>query len=732
MSLPQPIIAFGIAHLPLLWWLAAAAVPFVIHLLSRRRYREMPWAAMEYLLAAVKRRTRKVRIEQWLLLAVRTLLIVLLVLALAEPYWNQPGLASVPGGRTHRVLVIDGSYSMAYKPADKSRFEQAKELASRIVGESSQGDAFTLVLMAAPPRVIVGTPSLETSQIRAEIENLQRLDTGADLAATVGAIRQLLDNSQRENPRLRRHEVYFLTDLQRTTWSPGLSDTAKAELRRQSEELAHLAELVVIDLGQPSTENLAVTSLRTGDAVATAGRKIDFDVELKDFGHQARNHQAVELVIDGRRVASHSVGVPAGGQASVRFSYPLDVPGDHAIEVRAEGDALDVDNRRFLVVPVRQSIRVLCVDGRPSGEPFRGAADYLAAALAPQAGQDQRRLVQVDVVPESAILERDLGSYDCVFLADVAQFTASEARVLDAYLGHGGGLVVFLGDRVVADRYNQELGGGAGRPRILPARLGAIVAQRQSSLDPLGYRHPIVQAFRGRDKSGLLTTPVAKYFKLELPEKSAARVALAMADGDPLVVEETIRRGRVVLVATSADTSWTAMPVLPSYVPLVQEILAWCISGQSQQSNLEIGEPLEGSAAASAVGGTVAVQSPDGQTRRVPLRTEGDYSGWTFPDTYRSGIYTVRNGLAGSKSRSFAVNVNTVESDLAAVSVEELQTDVWPGVAFGYRTTWQAADLHVAGAIARPGRLHVELLYLVLGLLFFETFLAWRFGHHTV
>ena len=72
-----------------------------------------------------------------------------------------------------------------------------------------------------------------------------------------------------------------------------------------------------------------------------------------------------------------------------QFSYRFDTPGDHAVEVRADGDALDVDNHRCLVVPVRQAIRVLCIDGRPSGQPFRGAADYLAVALAPRGRADR-------------------------------------------------------------------------------------------------------------------------------------------------------------------------------------------------------------------------------------------------------------------------------------------------------------------------------------------------------
>ena len=38
----------------LLWWGLAASAPLIIHLLSKRKYRETSWAAMRYLLAAVK------------------------------------------------------------------------------------------------------------------------------------------------------------------------------------------------------------------------------------------------------------------------------------------------------------------------------------------------------------------------------------------------------------------------------------------------------------------------------------------------------------------------------------------------------------------------------------------------------------------------------------------------------------------------------------------------------
>ncbi|HEY2841592.1 MAG TPA: BatA domain-containing protein, partial [Pirellulales bacterium] len=116
-------------HPAMLAWLAAAAAPLVIHLLSRRRYRETSWAAMQYLIAAMRKNQRRIRVEHWLLLLVRTAIIVAVVMAVAEPLLQQTGLIARTGMPTHKLLVVDGSYSMAFKPTDRSRFERAKQLA---------------------------------------------------------------------------------------------------------------------------------------------------------------------------------------------------------------------------------------------------------------------------------------------------------------------------------------------------------------------------------------------------------------------------------------------------------------------------------------------------------------------------------------------------------------------------------------------------------------------------
>jgi len=634
-TIEAQLLALDVVSPAMLGWLAAAVVPLLIHLWSRRRYREMSWAAMEYLLAAMRSSRRRLRMEQWLLLAIRMLLVALVVLAVAEPFLQRGGFAFVAGEPTHRVVVIDGSFSMACKPGDKSRFDRAKELAARLVAESPQGDGFTLVLMSSPPRVVVGNPVFEPRDFLQELENLRLPHTTLDLPATLAKVEEVLKTARREHPRLAREEVYFFTDLGRVGW---LNERTAAESRERAQRLATSANLAVIDLGQPDAENMAVVDLRAAQSLATPNRDVQLEAQVKNFGRQARNRQAVELLVDGRRVKQQSIDLPAGQETKVPLSYRFETPGDHLLEVRLSSDALDIDNHRYLAMPVKQAIDVLCIDGRPSGKALAGTVGLLALALAPQGEPQGRATVHPQILPESTLLESDLGRYDCIFLANVAQFTTSEARVLDAYLSSGGSLVFFLGDQVVADNYNRQL---AGQTRLLPARLGEVVTKNQFRLDPLDYAHPIVREFRGQEKAGLLTTPVHKYIKLLLPKDSQAKVALRLGDGSPLVVEEPIHRGRVILVATSAATSWTLMPLWPSYVPMVQELLAYAIGGQMEQRNLRVGDPLGGSLT-TPVDAPLTLQLPDGRSEQLRPQSEGSSGVWSYSDTSQSGIYTAK------------------------------------------------------------------------------------------
>nr|NIP85215.1 VWA domain-containing protein [Planctomycetales bacterium] len=514
----------------MLAWLPAAAVPILIHLWNRRKYREVPWAAMQYLLAAISKSTRRMRIEQLLLLAVRTLLILLAVLALAEPFLSAVASPLARRARTHRLLVLDASYSMACRFGDQSAFAMAQEAAIQIVEDGNEGDAYSLILMADRPQVVVGTAAYDRAEFIREIQNLQLPHGGANLPAALQAAQQIVQQVRQDQKQLQRHHIYFLTDLGRNTWSDGQRGQAeekqsKAEKKEFAGLLDQLADpqhgfLEVLPVGTAVTDNVAITQLTAVPAHATIGRPVRLQASFRSFRRDT-SRQVVELWIDGRRVDQQTVDILPGEKTPpVVFDYQFVSPGDHALEVRIDGDPLQTDNSRFLVLPVKEHLEALLVSGR------RGSTLPLEAAL--DGGDFQRGLqstIRPQVVAESALLEEDLNRYDCIFLCNVGQFTADEALVLSRYLQEGGGLVTILGDQVQAERYNRELTGIDGGSRVLPARLGEAFSDGSYHyFDPRGYQHPLMARWRGKPKSGLTHVPVLKFYRLQVPESAEAGV----------------------------------------------------------------------------------------------------------------------------------------------------------------------------------------------------------------
>jgi len=730
MFLNTTLFGFDLLSPSMLGWLAAAAAPLLIHLWSRRRYQEMPWAAMQYLLAAMKAARRRTRLEQWLLLLVRTAIIVVAVLAAAEPYLELGTVPFIPGVRTHRVFLLDGSYSMAYRSDEASRFEAAKELVTQAVNESNQGDGFSLVMMSAPARSVVGEPSFAAREFLAELDNLRQPQTGADLAGAAALVEKLTEDVSRRHPKLARQVVYVLTDFGRTAWSVDSLGRSRAEVvRRHLQKISESAELHLVDLGQDDADNLAVSDLKTEQPFAIRGRNLTIRAEIQSYARSTVD-QDVQFVIDGRRAGEEKLRLDAGGSATVAFSHRFESPGDHALEVVVPGDQLKVDNNRWLAISVKPALRVLCIDGQPGGT-LGTASSFLVHALAPEESQSLTSAVSPEVAGESALLELDLHQYDCLFLVNVAQFTNSEARVLDRYLEAGGGLVVFLGNRVMADRYNQVLGGvTAGGVDLLPARIASEPVSGDWSINPLEYRHPIVTVFRGQERAGLLTTPIKEHFPLDVSDGTSSRVVMALDDGSPLMVERQVRRGRVVLVGTSADVSWTPMPVLPSYVPVIQELLAFAVADQLEHRNVQVGETI--GATLPRVGGStsVTIDTPDGRNETAPIVMEAGTGNWSFSATDPSGIYTASPTDSPESKESFAVNVNTAEGDLTKTTEQELRQGVLADVNAQIHTVWQRMSDEPASVTTRSSSLAKMLLYLLLALLFVETYLARRFGHH--
>jgi hypothetical protein len=726
------VLALGLGNFPLIYGLAAASVPVIIHLLNRRRFREVPFAAMRFLIAAVKKNSRRIRIEQWILLAVRTLVIVFAVTAMAKPFLESLGaIPRIAGQRTHRVLVLDGSLSMGYTSEEGTRFDQAKALAAQLVRDARRGDAISLVVMGDPPRVVIGDPSPNHDEVLKELNDVAMTHGGTDLVASFNKIDEVLEVSTS----IPQKEVVIITDLQAASWRrpEGLGDEGLKRIIARIE--AHRPRSVVIDLGRAGGENRAVTDLKLNSPVVTVGTPALVRAVIHNYGPSRKDGVNVGLIVDGALGPERTVDLPVDEDQPVVFYHTFTTPGDHLIEVQIAGDPLKIDDRRRLAVPVREHVNVLLVDGHFKTEPFQAETDYLASALNPAGtSEGNPSLIKTDVVPEGQLARRDLAPYDVVALCNIAQFTEAEVAALEDYLKQGGGVVVFGGDQVVAENYNRLL--HADGKGLLPAFVGPNVgdASKKESgfgFNPLGFRHPIIESFANQAASveaGLTSVKTWQFHKLKLPRDSTAKVALAFDNGDPAIVEMPRHRGTVIQVATSADSGWTSWPLHRSYPPVMEQVVYEAASGRMSERNVRVGQPLDQALPASSASAPVSVVVPGGRSVPSKLQAAGGVSLLHFEDTELSGAYQVKVGPPLPLEALFAANPDPAESDPAKLDRAALAAAV-PGWTFAYMTNWKELTGD-SGSVSRRGELHRPLLYALLVFLLLESILAWRFGRN--
>src|ERR1041385_9178198 len=113
--------------------LAAVSVPIIIHLLNRRKFQKVVWAAMRFIQTSVEKNQKRMRIEDMILLALRCLLLALLALALARPAILSKASAVFGQSKVTGVIILDNSQSMGRSDGVATRLEKAKKAAENAV-----------------------------------------------------------------------------------------------------------------------------------------------------------------------------------------------------------------------------------------------------------------------------------------------------------------------------------------------------------------------------------------------------------------------------------------------------------------------------------------------------------------------------------------------------------------------------------------------------------------------
>lgn len=713
-----------------------ASIPIIIHILNRRRFRTVNWAAMEFLLAALRKNRRRLRFEQWLLLAVRCCVLVLLGLALARPLGCQDStLASLAARRAGlHVIVIDNSYSMAYEAdrADaRTHLDHAKLLAKRMIDRlASGGEAVAIVTASRPATAVVAQPTFDLQAAKLAIDRIEQSYGGTDVP---GALTRALEIG-REASSLPDRRLYLLTDATRGAWEPAGADALPSIGR----DLAQIFEIIHFNLSRPGQWNHAVLDVRPSRDLVRSGFANDFLAVIRGYG--SGPDATLQWKLDDQPL-------PGGGSIRPALDTPTQIQsrsqirdgGHHVLSVSlASENRLKVDDTRFRVVDVASELKVLIVEGERGVGPMAGSGAFLELALAPPS-EDGTHLIAggrlrtssyvlPELISDLELSSKVLGDYRAVLLAGVSQLSAQQADQLKTFVEQGGTVMMFMGEPVSGDSYNQVLLPRGLLPGPLTRRVSASADQRpfHFNFNPGGVLHPYLAIFRGEENTGIESTQVFTYWQIDLPVGSrAGRVLDYLPDEsgrqDPAITVHDLGQGRVVFVSTTANAEWTTFPAKPAYVAMIHEMLAGAVGSGDRWLNLTVGDSLE---IPPTVQLTATPTLKDAQQADVVLEQRGDGG----PPVYRSrpltrpGMYTLSTG---ARRFPVAVNVPDDEADIRPLDNSAIRKALGDIEVVLLDDQLPPLESQQSGS-----DFGWSLMLIVLGLVGLECFLAMRFGHY--
>jgi len=685
-----------------LFGLAAASLPVLIHLLNRRRLKRIRFPAVRFILLSQKRISRSYRLRHWLLLALRTLAVICLALLLANPIFQTGAGLFAGGGPVSLVVILDNSLSMTWS-GDGNGFKQAKEAASLLISSLNDGDRAAVV-----PTNISGKETFRLKDQKAvlakEITGIEIADGSANLPAALSKAYELLNQPAGQK------EIRIITDMALTGWD----QFSVAALKQADPSIP----LKVIHIGRKQQPlNGAVKDIRLGGQGVGVNLPLQIEATVANFGATEIKELLVQLSIDGQNKEQKLVAIPAEGEASVKFQTRIGQAGPHAGQITLKKDGLAGNPAANFALDAQDKLRVLLVDGDPQTALVQSETFFLSRALNPSGERDASLFLPTVVLPEglNAIA---LDNYQVVILSNVAALADGFVTQLQNFLRQGGGVLIFTGDKFQADSYNQKLGA------ILPAQVRDKKTGPESGgekIDKIDLSHPALQSLA----DSILQESI-KSVRVWGYQRTAGKPLIALANGDPLLLEQKVGAGKVMLMTTSADRDWSDLPVKTVFLPLIQSMTQYLAGGKrgNLDAGISVGASKELSFPASYVGRNLRVTKPDKQNIEVAIGGAQDRATATVEGNDQAGIYRLSLIAGGDKDSGapqiYAVNAPFLESRLDEISAAELTGKLKP---------IRAEVLDVA-ALKEGGKrvdLALPLLGLLLVTLLLEGWLGQRF-----
>ncbi len=548
MTFLNPFVLFG---------LAAAAIPILIHLLNKRKLRTIEFSTLTFLKELQKNKMRKITIRQWILLLLRTLIIIFLVLAFSRPALKGNFGTIGSHAKTSLLIILDNTASMNLHNEKGTYLDQAKEQALQIVSMMEENDDAIILRLSDVPSLTMETATHDKQKLQAMI-----------LETPVSVIHRTMDQALRSCSSLLRRskninkEVYMLTDGQISTVRSPNNITGKNE-----EVFEPKVKFFFTNIGSSRHQNVGIDRLSISSSLLQVGRPVTIVAAVTNYGTSRIENHLAGLSVGGTRMMQKSITLDGGETGTLEFTFTPAHTGFITGSIDLEDDEFEMDNTRYfsLYIPEQITVTLASTDD--------AHVRYISTALNIGSTSSSVSFVNVHCISPQQLSTSVVQASDGIILSGIKTISTQQQQLLKRYISDGGGILFFpSSDSLFLEyKYIQQFG--------VPKFQTSPMRRPGSHFGIVDLQFPIFSGMFDPHESKNQTIESPEVFRsLSVPPSGTVRPIITLSNGTPFLWQIESGSGTVLCFSVPATTAWSDFPLKGIFVPLVNQSMIYLAS----------------------------------------------------------------------------------------------------------------------------------------------------------
>ncbi|MCF7811258.1 BatA domain-containing protein [bacterium] len=535
-------------HTIFLTALIAAAIPVLLHIFSKQRLPLIRFSSIDFLLKLQKKKARRVKLRQLILLLIRTAAIIAIVLAFARPAIRNDA-ATGSAANVESVIIIDNSLPTSAESKNGQIFRNCIDMTEKVVNISLPGDIITLITSTEPQKLLRIT-SAEKDLILDRLEQIEPRFVEPHMEDAIAIADSILFASS-----LMNREIYIISPFYRDSFDSLIISKERNEFIRA----------FLLPVGPKTTGNISISDIKILSSIFQRGEPVEIEAFFHNHSDHAVQNAMISVYLESERVAQASLNIPSKGEKSYSFSLSPHSSGLLTGSIRCDDlDALPADSRRYFVLDIPDSTNVLSV-----------APNKLDSLIINSALKSDKtgfiNLYQGNPLSWETI---PLAGFDVVMLTGVSSLSTGTMERLVEFVEQGGGIIIFQGT-------DTDL---AGLSRGLWGRLGFSGARETISSGGIGWgkidpSHPL---FHGMfEEKGAPRSPVFN-FAVDLATGKGDQIIIPLSNGRPFLIERQVGKGRALMFAVSPGPDGGDFAYSGIIAPLIFRAVAYAAQNYTE------------------------------------------------------------------------------------------------------------------------------------------------------